>query len=147
MPLDPGYAGKAYPPAPPYLVGREKIRDFAVAIGADDPVYLDPAAARSAGYPDVLAPPTFPIVLCQWGIETLIGDPGLGLDFDRVVHGEQRFRYVRPLHAGERVTRTTTIEEITFRVGNHFLNTRTDMVADDGELVVTAWLMFVVRGE
>ncbi|HMC68151.1 MAG TPA: MaoC family dehydratase N-terminal domain-containing protein, partial [Mycobacteriales bacterium] len=120
---------------------------FAVAIGADDPVYLDPEAARAAGHPDVIAPPTFPIVLCQWGIETLIGDPGLGLDFDRVVHGEQRFRYVRPLHAGERVTRTTTIEEITFRVGNHFLNTRTDMVADDGELVVTAWLMFVVRGE
>ena len=135
MPLDPAYAGKTYPPAPPYLVGREKIREFAVAIGADDPVYLDPEAARAAGHPDVIAPPTFAIVLC------------LGLDFDRVVHGEQRFRYVRPLHAGERVTRTTTIEEITFRVGNHFLNTRTDMVADDGELVVTAWLMFVVRGE
>ena len=132
MPLDPAYAGKTYPPAPPYLVGREKIREFAVAVGADDPVYLDPEAARAAGHPDVIAPPTFAIVLCQWGIETLIGDPGLGLDFDRVVHGEQRFRYVRPLHAGERVTRTTTIEEITFRVGNHFLNTRTDMVADDG---------------
>src|SRR5438552_705883 len=111
MPLDPAYAGKTYPPAPPYLVGREKIREFAVAIGADDPVYLDPEAARAAGHPDVIAPPTFAIVLCQWGIETLIGDPGLGLDFDRVVHGEQRFRYVRPLHAGVRVTRPVVVPD------------------------------------
>ncbi len=147
MPLDPAYAGKTYPPAAPYLVSREKIREFAEAIGATDPAYLDPEAARALGYPDAIAPPTFPIVLCQSGTTALIGDPGLGLDFDRVVHGEQRFRYARPVHAGDRLTATTEIETITSRVGNDFLTTRTDMVAGDGELVVTAWLMFVVRGE
>jgi len=147
MPLDPSYAGHAYPPAPPYLVGREKIREFARAIGATEPAHVDPEVARALGYPDVIAPPTFPIVLCQYGIQTLIDDPGLGMDFDRVVHGDQRFRYARPVHAGDTLTSTTVIEEITSRVGNDFLTTRTDMVTEDGEQVVTAWLMFVVRGQ
>ena len=84
--------------------------------------------------------------------DCVVRDDGLGevvflfeIEVDLQRHG--RFRYVRPLHAGEWINRTTTIEEITSRVGNDFLTTRTDMVAEDGELVVTAWLMFVVRGE
>jgi acyl dehydratase len=147
MPLDTSYAGHTYPPAPTYLVAREKIREFAEAIGATDPAYLDPEAARALGHPDVIAPPTFPIALTEWGIHRMIADPGLGFDFSRVVHGDQRFKYVRPVRAGDRLVCTTTIEEITSRVGNAFLTTRTDMVTDDGEPVVTAWTMFVVRGE
>jgi acyl dehydratase len=144
--LDPAYAGHAYPPTVPYLVGREKIREFATAIGATEPAYLDPAAARELGYPDVIAPPTFPAVLSASATQALIDDPGLGLDFSRVLHGEQRYRYARPVHAGDLLTCTTTIEEITSRAGNDFLTTRTDMRAEDGELVVTAWSKLVVRG-
>jgi acyl dehydratase len=147
MPLDASYAGHTYPPAPTYLVGREKIREFAEAIGAADAAYLDPAAARALGHPDVIAPPTFPITLTGWGTRAMVDDPGLGLDFSRVVHGDQRFRYVRPVRAGDRLVCTTTIEEITSRVGNDFLTARTDVVTDDGEPVVTTWTMFVVRGE
>src|SRR5437588_6659633 len=102
MPLDPAYAGHTYPPTAPYLVGREKIREFAEAIGADDPAYLDPEAARALGHPDVIAPPTFPIVLTEAGMRTMIADPGLGLDFSRVLHGEQRFSQTRPVRAGDR---------------------------------------------
>jgi acyl dehydratase len=147
MPLDRTYAGKAYQPAPSYLVGPEKIREFAEAIGATDPAYLDPDAARALGHPDVIAPPTFPIVLTSWGTRAMIEDPGLGLDFSRVVHGDQRFRYTRPVRAGDRLVATTTIEEITSRAGNDFLTSRTDVTTEDGEPVVTAWSMLVVRGE
>jgi acyl dehydratase len=77
----------------------------------------------------------------------MVDDPGLGLDFARVVHGDQRFSYLRPVCAGDRLTCTTTIEEITSRAGNDFLTSRTDMVTDDGEPVVSTWSMLVVRGE
>ncbi len=147
MPLDLSYAGHAYPPAPPYLVGRAKIREFALAIGATEPAYLDPEAARKLGHPDVVAPPTFPIVLTGPGTQAMIDDPDLGLDFSRVVHGDQRFVYTRPVHAGDLITCTTTIEQISSRAGTDFLTSRTDMVDEAGEPVVTAWSMLVVRGE
>jgi acyl dehydratase len=145
--LDPSYTGKAYPPATPYLVGREKIREFALAIGATEPVYLDPEAARALGHPDVIAPPTFPIMLTADGTRAMIADPGLGLDFSRVVHGDQRFSYTRPVYAGDRLTARTTIEEITMRGAHAFLTHRTDVVDEGGEPVVTAWSKLVVRGE
>jgi len=147
MPLDPARIGHTYPPAPPYLVGREKIREFAEAIGATEAAYFDPDVARALGYPDVIAPPTFPIVLASSGTRVMIDDPGLGLDFSRVVHGDQRFRYTRPVCAGDRITCTTMIEQISSRAGSEFLTSRTDMVSGDGEPVVTAWSMLVVRGD
>ncbi len=147
MPLDPSFAGHAYPPTTPYRVGREKIREFCEAIGADDQAYLDPEAARKLGYPDVVAPPTFAIVLTNSGVRLLVEDPDLGLDFSRVVHGDQRFAYHRPIHAGDVLTCVSVIEEITSRGGHDFLVARTDVTAEDGELVVTGWSRLVVRGE
>src|SRR6476620_1977062 len=98
MPLDASLTGKSYPPSPPYLVGREKIREFADAIGAQDAAYRDPAAAIALGYPDVIAPPTFPVLVTTMANQVAIDDPGLGVDFSRVVHADQRFSYVRPVH-------------------------------------------------
>jgi acyl dehydratase len=144
--LDPSYVGHTYSVAP-YLVGREKIREFALAIGAHEPAYLDPAAAEALGHPDVLAPPTFPVVLASAGFDAMISDPGLGLDFSRVVHGDQRFTYTRPVYAGDRIHATTTIEDISTRGKLAFLTSRTDMVDEKGEPVVTAWNKLVVRGE
>src|ERR671937_2412177 len=100
MPLDLTFVGRSYPPTAPYQVGREKIREFAVAIGATDPAYHEPEAAKALGHPDVIAPPTFPFVVAGVGLQLLIDDPGLGLDFSRVVHGEQRFSHTRPVRAG-----------------------------------------------
>jgi acyl dehydratase len=147
MPLDPSYVGHVYPPTSPYFVGREKIREFAAAIGATDPAFLDPGAARALGHPDVIAPPTFPILLAAAGTQLMIEDPDLGLDYSRVVHGDQRFSYARPVHAGDLLTTTTTIEEITTRGGHDFLTTRTEVTTEGGEPVVTTWCKLVVRGE
>jgi acyl dehydratase len=147
MPLDPSFTGHSYPPTTPYRVGREKIREFCEAIGADDQAYLDPEAARKLGYPDVVAPPTFAIVLTNSGVRQLVEDPELALDFSRVVHGDQRFAYHRPIHAGDVLTCVSVIEDITSRGGHDFLVARTDVTDEDGGLVVTGWSRLVVRGE
>jgi acyl dehydratase len=147
MALDATQAGRTYPPTVPYLVGREKIREFAEAIGETDPAHFDPEAAKALGHPDVVAPPTFPMIVCSLGTRLLIDDPDLGLDFTRVVHGDQRFAYARPVRAGDRLTCTVTIEQITSRAGNEFLSTRSEIQAEDGEPVVTAWTKLVIRGE
>ena len=147
MPLDASFAGHSYPPTVPYRVGREKIREFCEAIGTADEACLDPEAARKLGYPDVIAPPTFAIVLTNSGVRLLVEDPDLGLDFSRVVHGDQRFAYHRPILAGDVLICVSKIEEITSRGGHDFLVVRSDVTADDGELVVTGWSRLVVRGE
>ena len=147
MPLDPSYAGRTYPPTAPYAVGREKIREFADAIGAPDAAYRDPAAARALGHPDVVAPPTFPVLISWAAVRGLIDDPDLGLDFSRVVHGDQRFEYARPVHAGDRLVCTVTIDEIMARAGYDFLTVRVHLGTEAGEPVVNVWCRLVVRGE
>jgi acyl dehydratase len=145
MALDPAKIGYSYPATEPYRVGREKIREFAEAIGAHDAVHIDPDAAGALGYPDVIAPVTFPIVLTESSIHTMIDDPDLGLDFDRVVHGDQRFSYARPICAGDVLVCVTTIADISERAGAGFLTTRTVVATVDGEEVATATSRLVVR--
>jgi len=148
MPLDQSFAGRSYPPTEPYLVGREKIREFARAIGATDPEYLDPEAARALGYADVVAPPTFPIILTMGSSHRqIVEDPALGIDYSRVVHGDQRFAYRRPIVAGDALVCVNTVEEITSRGGHDFMTTRSDVSTEAGEPVVTVWAKLVQRGE
>jgi acyl dehydratase len=146
MPLDQSFVGRSWPPTEPYAVGREKIREFARAVGATDAAYHDPAAARALGYADVVAPPTFPVVVTMGTSRQIIEDPGLGLDYSRVVHGDQKFAYVRPVVAGDSLVCVNTIEEITTRGGHDFLTTRTDVSTEAGEPVLTAWSKLVQRG-
>jgi acyl dehydratase len=147
MPLDQSFVGRTYPPSAPYQVGREKIREFAAAIGAGDPAYHDPEAARALGHADVIAPPTFPVVITMAASVQIIEDPALGLDYSRVVHGDQRFAYTRPIVAGDELVCVNTVEEIVSRAGHDFLTTRTDVATPAGEPVVTVWSKLVVRGE
>ena len=147
MPIDPSFVGRSYPPGSPYLVGREKIREFAAAIGATDPIHHDPEAGREAGHSDVVAPPTFPVVLSMASAGRVIDDPDLDMDYSRVVHGDQRFRYVRPVVAGDELVCTDSIEEIMSRGGHDFLTIRTEMATVAGDPVVTVWMKLVVRGE
>lgn len=147
MPLNRSYVGRTFPPTEPYLVGREKIREFAGAIGAADLIYHDPAAARAAGYPDVVAPPTFPVVATMGASRQLRDDRELGMDYSRVVHGDQRFAYTRPVVAGDELVCALTIEEITERGGHEFITTRAELTTPAGEPVVTVWNKLVVRGE
>jgi acyl dehydratase len=147
MPLDSSYAGHTYPASAPYLVGAEKIREFADAIGAADEAYRDPEAAKALGHPDVIAPPTFPQVLTMAVTQILIDDPDLGLDYRRAVHGDQRFAYTRPVRAGDRLICQVTIEQISSRGSLGMLTTRNEITTDAGEPVVTVWNKLVVREE
>jgi acyl dehydratase len=147
MPLDQSFVGRSWPATAPYLVGREKIREFAAAIGATDAEYHDPEAARAAGYPDVVAPPTFPVVVTMAASRQIVADPALGLDYSRVVHGDQKFAYTRPVVAGDSLVCVNTVDEITSRGGHDFLTTRTEVATEAGEPVVTVWSKLVQRGE
>ncbi|HEY3006914.1 MAG TPA: MaoC family dehydratase N-terminal domain-containing protein [Micromonosporaceae bacterium] len=147
MPLDPSFVGRTYPPTAPYRVGREKIREFAAAIGATDAAYHDPDAARALGHPDVVAPPTFPVLLWISASRQLVEDPALGLDYSRVVHGDQRFAYARPVVAGDELVCVHSVEEVTSRGGHDFLTTRTEVSTTAGEPVVTVWSKLVARGD
>jgi len=146
MPLDPSFIGRTYPAAEVYEVGREKIREFADAIGDSNPIYRDPEAARKAGHPDVIAPPTFPIVITARIGEQVIFDPELGLDYTKVVHGSQRFEVTRAVRAGDRLTGVLTVDNIQAAAGNDLISTRVDVSTEDGESVVTAFATLVARG-
>jgi acyl dehydratase len=146
MSLDTSYVGRTYPPTEPYEVGREKIRQFADAIGDPSPLYRDPEAARAAGHPDVIAPPTFAVVLSMGAAAQAVHDPGLGLDYSKVLHGEQRFVYDRPVRAGDRLQVVVTVEDIRVKAGNDFMTTRGEISTVDGEHVCTAYSTLVARG-
>ena len=144
--MDASFVGRTYPPTEPYQVSREKIREFADAVNDPNPVYRDPAAARAAGHPDVIAPPTFPIILTLTAGRQVIIDPQLGIDYSRVVHGEQRFVHARPVRAGDVLQVVITIEDIRAAAGNDIVTTRADVATPDGEHVLTAYSTIVARG-
>ena len=147
MPVNPAIEGRSYPPTAPYLVGREKVREFARAVLATHPTHLDPEAARAAGYADVVAPPTFPIVVTAATLDQLLGDEEAGVDFTRVVHGDQRFSYSRPIVAGDELTAVMTVTSVK-TLGGHSMVTSESAIADaTGAHVVTATSTLVVRGD
>ena len=146
MPLNPDYVGRVYGPGEPYEVSRVKIADFANAIGDSSALYRDREAAIKAGYPDVIAPPTFAIVISMASAGQANSDPGLGLDYSMVVHGEQSFAHTRPLHAGDVVVATTTIESIKSVGAMSMLVTATDIATVEAEHVCTARSTLVERG-
>lgn len=144
MALNRDFVGRAFPPSEPYEVSRVKIREFADAIGDANPLYRDRDAARAAGYDDVIAPPTFPIVITL-GVAPL-ADPELGMDYAMVVHGEQRFEYSRPLRAGDVVVTESTVTGIRSIGRNERLDIRTEVRTVGGEHVCTAYNGLVERG-
>ena len=146
MPLDQSFIGREYPPTAPYEVGREKIREFADAIQDSADVYRDPEAAKAAGHPDVIAPPTFAMILSMGAHDALVADPSLGLDYSRVVHGQQEFVHHRPIRAGDQLVTVTHVDDVKARAGNDFLTVRAEIATVDGEPVCTATSLLVARG-
>jgi acyl dehydratase len=144
--LNPDYVGRVFGPGEPYEVSRVKIADFADAIGEPSALCRDREAAIKAGYPDVIAPPTFVIALSMASARKVNEDPGLGLDYSMVVHGEQSFEHTRPLHAGDVVVATTTVKSIRALGAMSMMTTSTDVSTVDGEHVCTAKSTLVERG-
>jgi acyl dehydratase len=146
MAVNAGFTGRIYPPTTPYAVGREKIREFAEAVGADDPVHTDPVQARARGYRDVIAPPTFAVLIAQQCDRQFIVDPEAGIDFGRLVHGEQRFVHHRPITAGDEIVGVLTVDSVKLVGGNAMVTTRSELSTVEGEPVCTATSTVVIRG-
>ena len=146
MAINRDYVGRVFPVSEPYEVSRVKISEFADAIGDASLVYRDKVAAQAAGHPDVIAPPTFAIVISMAGSGAALADPGLGLNYAMVVHGEQRFSYRRPITAGDVVTAQVTLTDIRDAGRNVMLTTSTEIKTVAGEHVCTAVSTIVERG-
>ncbi|RIJ78248.1 MaoC family dehydratase [Nakamurella silvestris] len=145
MPLDPTYVGRSFPGAEPFAVGAEIIRQFAVAIGDDNPLYHDKVAAQSAGHLDVVAPPTFAIRVIARAQDAVMFDPALGLDFSMVVHRDQSFVHHRPIVAGDELSAVVHIDAIRVLAGNDVLTVRTEVTDSHDTPVCTAVGTLVAR--
>jgi acyl dehydratase len=145
MPVNTDAVGRTYPPAV-YAVGREKIREFAHATGETSPLCLDVEAARAAGHADVVAPPMFAVVYGLPAMAAAMFDPEVGVDFARLVHGGQEFRWNDLVVAGDEITTTVTVTDVSERAGNGFFTFETRSVNQDGERVCTGTWTNIVRG-
>ena len=147
MPMNRAFIGREYAPSGTYEVSREKIRDFAAAIGDTHPAYVDVDAARALGHPDVIAPPTFLTVLnFRFPLDGPVADPELGLDYALVVHGEQAYTLHRPVCAGDVLTVTTRVEDIRDAGRNELLTIVGEVATTDGQAVATTRSVVVSRG-
>ena len=146
MPLNREFIGRSFPASAPYEVSRVKLREFADAIGDPNPAYRDIEAAKALGHPDVIAPPTFAIVISFQMGGAVVLDPALGLDYSRVVHGEQSFSYKRPIRAGDVLVGTPRITDIRDAGRNELLSWEAVITTTEGEHVCTAVNTLVSRG-
>lgn len=140
------FVGREYPLVGPFPVTAADIAEFAAAVGASDPVHTDPSAAQAAGYRDVIAPPTMAVRYEQQTTRVYITDPEAGVDFSRVVHGEQRFIHHRPITAGDELAGKCTVTSIRAAGGHAMITLTTDLSAGE-DPVSTVTSTLVVRGE
>jgi acyl dehydratase len=144
MALNRATEGRVYPRTEPYEVGREKIREYARAIRDSNPAYWDPAAAQALGYPDVIAPPSFPMVISLEAERQVVLDPEVGASNEiRFVHREQRFAYNRPIHANDVLTVQVKIAKIDAVGDNDVVTFESRIEGAGGEHVCTARSTFV----
>lgn len=147
MAINAAYAGRVYPPTAPYGVGREHLRAFATAVGALHPAHHDVEVARRLGYADVVAPPTFAVVIAQRAEAQLIQDPEAGIDFSRVVHADERFTHHRPVVAGDELVTVLHVDQVVERAGLAMVTTRCEIADATGAPVATVTSTLAVRGE
>jgi acyl dehydratase len=145
--VNPELQGRVFAPTAPYLVGREKIREFSRAVFSTSPVNFDVDAAKAAGYSDLVAPPTFPVVIQESTLAQLLAEPDAGIDFTRVVHGDQRFSFSRPIVAGDELTATLAVANIKSLGGHSMITAESTITDSTGAHVVTAISTLVVRGD
>jgi acyl dehydratase len=133
MAVDTALAGRAFPPTGPYAVSHEKVLEFARATGSD--------------FDGRTAPATFPIVVAFRAMTALMEDPAVGIELHRVVHGEQRFTYTRPVVVGDRLSATLTVDTLRQIGGADIIGTRSEITDEHGEPVCTAFATLVHRAE
>lgn len=144
MPVNPELVERDFPQTAPYLVGREKVREFARAVFADDPQHIDPSAAQALGYKDVVAPPTFAIVVTDATLQQLLGEPDSGIVLKNVLHAEQKFRYSRPIVAGDALTAKLSVTGIRAMGAASMVTSESEITDAAGDHVVTATSVLLV---
>jgi len=137
--------GKTFAPVT-YAVGREKVREYAHAVGETNPLHLDVEAARAAGHRDVVAPPMFAVVYASPAVMPAFFDPEVGMDFSRMVHGEQEFTWGPLVVAGDEITTEVEVASVTERAGMGFFVFESRSDNQDGERVCTGRWTCIVRG-
>ena len=145
MPVSTDAIGKSYP-ATAYAVGREKVKEYALAVGETSPLHLDPEAARAAGYDDVVAPPMFTVVYSGPALAPAIFDPEVGINFALMVHGGQEFRWGPLVVAGDEITTAVSVRDISERAGNAFFVFESVSENQRGETVCVGTWTNIVRG-
>lgn len=145
MPVKTEAIGKTYPGVT-YAVGREKVREYANAVGETNPVHLDVEAARAAGYADLVAPPMFAVVYSSPVMAPAIFDPEIGMNFAMMVHGGQEFVWGPVVVAGDEIVTTAEVKDISERNGMGFYIFETISKRADGETVCTGTWTNIVRG-
>ena len=144
MAVNPAVIGKTFAPAT-YAGGREKIREYARAVGETDPLYLDVEAARAEGYEDVVAPPMFAVVYSLPAVWPALFDEEVGIDFAHMVHGGQEFEWGPLVVAGDEITTTASLKDASERRGNDFFVFESVSVNGRGETVCTGLWSNIVR--
>jgi acyl dehydratase len=145
--VDSTVVGRALAPSTPYRVSREKIGEFARAVGEDAAVCREIDAARAAGHPDVVAPPTFTVTITMPLIEAFLRDPALGWDYARMVHASQSVVLHRPVFGGDELVTTIHVEDLSTRAGSHWMTLRCEIADAVGEPVATSRAVLVSRAE
>jgi acyl dehydratase len=137
--------GKTYEPST-YAVGREKIREFAAAVGETNQLHHDVEAARAAGYTDLVAPPMFAVVFGARSVGPAILDPAVGINFAMMVHAGQEFVWGPVVVAGDEITTTASVKDVSERGGMNFFVFETVSDNQRGETVCTGTWTQIVRG-
>ncbi len=145
MALSTDAVGTSYPPVL-YAIGREKVREYALAVGETDPLHLDHEAARAAGYADLVAPPMFAVVYSAPAVGPALFDPAVGIDFARMVHGGQAFAWGPLVVAGDEITTTVTVSSIEERKGLGFFVFESVSINQEGHTVCVGTWTNIVRG-
>ena len=136
--------GKSYEPVT-YAVGREKVREYALAVGERNPLYVDHEAARDAGYADLVAPPMFAVVYARAAIAKPLFDPEVGIDFAHMVHGSQEFHWGPLVVAGDEIFTTARVKDIAERGGLQFFVFGTRSTNQRNEIVCAGVWTNIVR--
>jgi acyl dehydratase len=145
MALKTDAVGKEWPGST-YQVGREKIKEYATALGIENPVHFDAGAAREAGFRDVVAPPMFCVVYALPAMAPAILDPEVEMNFATMVHGAQEFEWGEVVCSGDEITTTPKCVSIEEKMGNGFYVFESTSVNQDGEQVLRGVWTNIVRG-
>ena len=145
MPVNDQAVGKTYAPTT-YAVGREKVKEYALATGETNPLHLDVDAARKAGHADIVAPPMFCVVYSAPAMAPAILDPDVGINFALMVHGGQEFRWGPLAVAGDEIQTAVNVKSITERDGKGFYVFESTSTNQRGETVCVGTWTNIVRG-